>query len=74
MCLEARTFPESNNSLFPNDRKVVKLPGGKEQFKKTDQQASDGGKQVNGVVINFKRWTGGHRFTCGVSLQDKRQI
>ena len=40
---------------------------------KTDQRASDGGKKVNGVVINVKRWTGGHRFTSGVSLEDKMQ-
>ena len=40
---------------------------------KTDQRASDGEKQVNGVVNDVKRWTGGHRFTSGVSLQDKMQ-
>ena len=40
---------------------------------KMDQRASDGGKQVNGVVTNVKRWIGGHRFTSGVSLEDKMQ-
>ena len=38
---------------------------------RTDQRASDGGKQVNEVVINGERWTGG--FTSGVSLEDKMQ-
>ena len=38
-----------------------------------DQRASDGGKQVNGILINVKRWTGGYRFTSGVSLEDKMQ-
>ena len=37
----------------------------------TDQRASDGGKRVNGVVINGKRWTRGHGFTSGVSPEDK---
>ena len=39
----------------------------------TDQCASEYEKQVNGVVINVKRWTGGHRFTSGVSIEDKIQ-
>ena len=34
---------------------------------KTDQQANDGEKQVNKVVINVKEWTGGHGFTSGIS-------
>ena len=38
---------------------------------KMDQQESDGGKQVNGVVINGKKWTGGHGFTSGVSVINK---
>ena len=38
---------------------------------KTDQRASDGEKRVNVVVINGRRWTGGHEFTSGVSPQDK---
>ena len=40
---------------------------------KTYQRDSDGRKQVNGVVINVKMWTGGHKFTSGVSLEDKMQ-
>ena len=37
----------------------------------TDQRASEYEKQVNGVVINGKRWTGGHGFTSGVSPINK---
>ena len=40
---------------------------------KMDQGASDDGKQVNGVVIIGKRWTGCHELTRGISLEDKRQ-
>ena len=34
---------------------------------KTDQRSNDDEKQVNKVVNNVKRWTGGHGFTSGVS-------
>ena len=37
----------------------------------TDLRANDYEKQVNGVVINGKRWTGGHGFTSGVSPINK---
>ena len=78
-------FTHSNNSLCPQRQegcqssrsaktKWIKFYRGKEQFfMKTDQRASDGGKQINKVVFNGKRWTGGHRFTSGVSLEDKLQ-
>ena len=33
----------------------------------TDQWSNDDEKQVNEVVNNVKRWTGGHGFTSGVS-------
>ena len=33
--------------------------------------SDDDEKEVNKVVINVKEWTGGHRFTSGVSPIDK---
>ena len=39
-----------------------------------DQRSSDDEKQVNEDVINVREWTGGHRFTSGVSSKDKIHI
>ena len=39
-----------------------------------DQWSNDDEKQVNEVVTNVKRWTGGHGFTSGVSQIDKTLI
>ena len=36
-----------------------------------DQKASEYEKQVNKIVNNVKRWTGGHGFTSGVSPINK---
>ena len=41
------------------------------EFMKTNQRASEYEKRVNKVVNNVKIWTGGHRFTSGVSPKDK---
>ena len=38
----------------------------------TDHRSNDDEKQVNEVVNNEKRWTGGHGFTSGVSQIDKQ--
>ena len=38
---------------------------------KSDQWSNDDKKQVNEVVNNVKRWTGGHGFTSGVSQVNK---
>ena len=40
----------------------------------TDQRSNDDEKQLNEVVNNVKRWTGGHGFTNGVSKIDKTLI
>ena len=41
---------------------------------KKEQRASYDEKQVNELVINVKEWTGGHRFTSGVSTKDKIHV
>ena len=38
-----------------------------DEIMETDQRSNDDEKQVNEVVNNVKRWTGGHVFTSRVS-------
>ena len=42
-----------------------------DEIMETDQRSNDDGKQINEIVNNVKRWTGGHGFTSGVSQVDK---
>ena len=72
-----------NQNTLPPTGEVVNLSGLAEHKAvncmmkwnkcKSDQRSNDDEKQVNEVVNNVKRWTGGHGFTSGVSQVNKKR-
>ena len=59
--------------IFELDRATLKSDG---VFRSSPRgwRASDDKKKLNEVVINVKEWTGGYRFTSGVSPKDRYML